>query len=60
MLAIPTAHSLSHIIWVDKREYPKSAIISLSEVTVCAAINKTAYSAATAESTTLEIIVDKN
>ena len=59
LLAIPTAHSLSQVIGVADWGYPSSARVSLSEVANWAQMNRAAYLAAAAESTTVVMTVDK-
>ena len=58
LLAIPTAHELSHNIGVANCGYPNSLRVCLMEVAACPLINRAAYSAAAAESTTVDMIVD--
>ena len=59
MLAIPTAHSLSHVIGVADCGYPSSDRVSRWDVASCALMNSAVYSAAAAESTTVVMMVDK-
>ena len=59
LLAIPTAHSLSQVMGVADWGYPSSARVNRRDVANWAQINRAAYSAAAAESTTVVIIVDK-